>query len=375
MAHKVLYILSVSEIGGAETDLINILKNINRSMFKPFVLIPSKGSFFNELRSCGIKSVILRLPPWRKLRGVPFWLPCIYQLYKLVKSKDISIIHVNDLWDVPFGVIVSKLAKIPCVAHVRGYHTKRRVKQYLLEKANKVIAVSKATEGILRDGGVSEDSIETIYAGIDFDSIPEYSENEIKINVDLPSDFSVMGTIANVFPIKGLEYFIESLRLLRGKRDFIMGMIVGKFSEEDQYYRRLRSLIEKYNLSTNIIFTGFKKNVFPYILAMDVFVLPSVSEGLGIVLLEAMATEKPIVAFRLGGIPEIVKDGESGILVKPKDIRAMSDAILYLINNKDVARKMGKAGEKIVRDKFSLQQEITQLERVYGELLSLRVSE
>jgi len=369
MAHKALYILSVSEIGGAERDLLNILKNINRSVFEPFVLMPSKGSFFNELRSCGIKSVILRLPPWRKLRGVPFWLPCTYQLYKLVKSQDISIIHVNDLWDVPFGVIVSKLAKIPCVAHVRGYHKKRRVKQYLLEKANKVIAVSKATEGILRDGGVSEDSIETIYPGIDFERVPQYSDSAIKAKINVPSDFSVIGTVANVVSIKGLEYFIESLRLVRGRRDSIMGMIVGKFSEEDQYYRRLRYLVERYRLLDRVIFTGFKKDVFPYISAMDVFVLPSLSEGFPIALLETMAMQKPIVASRVGGIPEIVKDGESGILVEPKDIHAMSDAILYLINNKDVAHKMGKTGQRIV-SKFSLRQEVSQLEKLYAELLA-----
>lgn len=374
MAHRILYIPSASAIiRGSAKDLLNILENIDRSTFEPVVLSPDKGDLFCKLRGLKIRSKILKLPSWRKLKGIPFWIPRVYQLYKFVKSERIDIIHVNDFWFAPFGILVSRAAAIPCIINIREYNDQKKIKQYQVPKANRLIAKSKGIKKMLIDFGLPKDRIVTILSGIDLDSIPGYSNNG-PTGVRLPSDSCIVGTVANVTPVKGLEYFIDALKLIMGKKDSVRGMIVGDFSVEEPYYRSLISRIERYDLSDRFIFTGFKSNVFPYISLMDVFVLSSISEALGLVLLEAMAMEKPIVAFRVGGIPEVVKDGESGILIEPNDVQAMADAILYLLSNKEVAYKMGGAGQRIVREKFSLQREITQLEEVYGELLALRVS-
>ncbi|MCZ6799409.1 MAG: glycosyltransferase [Nitrospirae bacterium] len=121
-------------------------------------------------------------------------------------------------------------------------------------------------------------------------------------------------------------------------------------------------------MNSNVIFAGFQKNVNQFVNVVDVFVLPSIMEGFGIVLLEAMALRKAIVACRVGGIPEVITDGVTGILVPPKDSNALAKAIVGLITDEKAKRRFGEAARKVVEERFSQEMAMKRIENLYRDL-------
>jgi len=162
---------------------------------------------------------------------------------------------------------------------------------------------------------------------------------------------------------------LEALVEIKDAMPDICCFIVGEGSEA--YQQKLFQLVEKRQLMANVIFAGFQKNVHEFINTFDVFVLPSLMEGFGIALLEAMAMCKPIVACNVGGIPEVIFDGLTGILVPPKDSNALAKAIVGLISDEKAKRRFGKAARRVVEEQFSQEITMKRIENLYRELKGL----
>ncbi len=367
MPARILYLHGITMIGGAETDLLSLIGGLNREEFHPYVACPPEGPLVEELRSLHVPLCGLELPAWRKLTDISRNPIAVGHLVRLIHKHRIDLIHVNDFWWNPVAWLASRLTRRPCVVHIRQHIQPIKVKQYWLNKSDMLIAVSHGIKDIVLGAGVRRDRIKVAHSGIDF-PVGFQQHDRIKSCYSLETDQPVIGIVAHLLPHKGYEYLIQAFGEVKKAFPKSHLLIVG---DGNAHYRsELSTLIERLGLERAITFAGFQRKVFEYISAFDVFVLPSIYEAFGIALLEAMAMEKPIVASRVGGIPEIVVDGISGILVPPRDSGALASALLRLLQDEKVRREMGRAGRQRLETHFTRDGMLTVIQDIYAEFLT-----
>jgi glycosyltransferase involved in cell wall biosynthesis len=364
---RILYIHGMAEIGGAERELLMWLKFLDRTRFQPYVVCPSDGPFITELDNLKIPYVSFSLPAWRKLFQV-FGRPlAIFRLIRVIRRWHIDLVHVNDYSWAPFGILAGRLTGRPCLVHVRVEIEPRKVPQYWLNKGTVIAPVSKNIGDVLKNAGVSEENIRVLLSGV--------APQEGKLSLPSAETLAtlknikgqpVIGTVAHLFPRKGLEYLIEAIGHLKKTFPDIFLVIVG--TGDCQYERQLRRQVEFLDLMEQVLFAGFQDQPEFFISQFDVFVLPSVQEGFGIVLLEAMALGKPVVASKVGGIPEIVLHEKTGLLVNPADVEGLCRALCILLNDPVKRATMGDEARKRIEEHFTLQRMMEQLYRLYSEV-------
>jgi glycosyltransferase involved in cell wall biosynthesis len=220
----------------------------------------------------------------------------------------------------------------------------------------------------LAEGIGNEKKMLKIYSGIELDRFKPADEREMKRlrkKWGLGEDDFVVGIVSKLWDGKGHEVLIEAFREIRQKKIEAKLVIVG----EGYLREKLEALVNAYGLEKEVIFTGFRLDVSQIIATFDVAVLPSLFEGMGRVLLEAMAMEKPVVASRVGGIPDLVGHGSNGYLVSPGSVRELERALLAILNDPVLARSMGMEGRKRITSRFSAAGMVDSIERLYRELL------
>ncbi len=365
---KVLFLHGINSIGGAERDLLSIIKAL--SGFHPIVVCPSDEPLVSLVRSIGVPVICMSFPPWRKVKSLPVVIPAMYRLFRILVNQKIDLLHINDLWWAPMGLAASRLAGIPCVTHVRADYTSRHIKHYKLKACQICIPVSKAVGRSLQASGVNASRIRLVYSGIDLGKVAEnYDRNSLQVRYGITPDRVVIGSVGNLLAVKGYESLISAVAHIKTVIPSILCLIVG--GGERPYAKTLHALVKERGLQNNIIFTGFCDDVYPVLSMMEVFVLASTSEGFGIALLEAMAMGKPIVATSVGGIPEVVIHGKTGLLVRAMDPLWLARAVSYLLRNRKKALEMGNRGRERVETYFSIQSEIKKLENLYSEVLGM----
>jgi len=228
-----------------------------------------------------------------------------------------------------------------------------------------VIAVSSQIEGKFKtDRDVRR--VTCIRNGIDLkqESIHVDRRHILKaLGIDLASH--VIGTVGRLTPVKGLPYLLMAAKTLLERGMAVKVLIVG----DGGIRMDLEKQASDMGISANIVFLGHREDTDQLLQAMDIFVLPSMSEGVPMALLEAMAASRPIVASRVGGIPEVVKDGVEGLLVEPKDVKGLAESFLRLIRSPDMARKMGEGARKRVERECSATGMAEQVGSLYYELI------
>ena len=367
MIRNVVYVHGIGDIGGAEKDLLSYLCLLDRNEFLPHVVCPRAGILIEEVERLHIPVVALQLPPWRKLKN-RFQVPwAVWKLVKIFRQWNIDIVHVNDYWWAPVSYLAAKICRIPVIVHIRQQIEPVRIKQYWLDKPDYLLPVSKDIENVVLSMAVTPSHVHVTYSGIDLNRFCHAeSQYEIRQRYGLKEDQLIIGTVANLFPRKGYEYLLEALVEVKDSIPNISCFIVGEGATS--YKKTLVQLVEKLGLNSNVIFAGFQKNVNQFVNVVDVFVLPSIMEGFGIVLLEAMALRKAIVACRVGGIPEVITDGVTGILVPPKDSNALAKAIVGLITDEKAKQRFGEAARKVVEERFSQEMAMKRIENLYRDL-------
>ena len=365
---NILYVHGVSQIGGAERELILWLKNLDQNLFAPFVALSRTGPLIHELQQLDIPIAHMTLPPWRKIRYVPFFPITIFVLVSLIKKWRIDLIHVNDYWWGPLSRIAAKIAGIPCVVHVRQQIEPSKIQKYCLTKPTIIAPVSKNIQQDLVKGGVSPKKIRILLSGIGLQTFSgTLYHGMVRELYRLNQDQLVIGTVANVFPRKGLEFLIQAFARIRTSYPDTVLIIVG--TGDWQYEQQLQELIKSLQLIPCVILTGFQANPENFMIDMDVFVLPSLMEGFGIVLLEAMALGKCVVATRVGGIPEIVEHEKTGLLVTPGKVEELMQALLTCITDPSKRCRMGQAAKERVEQQFSIEHMMNGLYEIYWEAL------
>jgi glycosyltransferase involved in cell wall biosynthesis len=234
-----------------------------------------------------------------------------------------------------------------------------------------LIAVSRAIVRKLEDEGRVGAPISLIYNGVD---LARYSEQAacptLLTEYDIPAGAPIVGVVARLEPEKGHPTLLEAWpAVLAAVRDAHL-LVVGEGSQRDLLEAQATSLGLLDGRSSSITFTGRRDDVPAVTAALDVAVLPSYREAQGLSILEAMALSRPVVASAVGGIPEMIDDGRTGLLVAPRDPGALAGAITRLLQNADYAARIGRAGHDLVHERFCVEQMVRAVETIYDDAVA-----
>jgi glycosyltransferase involved in cell wall biosynthesis len=223
------------------------------------------------------------------------------------------------------------------------------------------IAASEAIRRMLVTDGVPEVRTVTVHEGIDVDHVAAAARVDLHGAFWLPHGAPIVGNVAALVPHKGQKHLIDAAALVVRRVPDARFVIAG----EGELRPSLERQIKEHHLEKHVLLAGFRPDVLSLHKAFDVFAMSSVSEGLGTSLLDAMACGRPIVATTAGGIPEVVVDGQTGLLVPPRDHQAMADAIVRLLSDPELRKRMGAAGAARARTKFSADRMVRETLRLY----------
>jgi glycosyltransferase involved in cell wall biosynthesis len=364
----VLFVHGITAIGGAERELLVMLERLPQRGYRPIVACPDGGPLAQKLVRRGVETRVAPMPPWRKLFAYPKRPAAVRALRDVIAAVRPALIHVNDIWWVPQTLRAVGGVRIPILAHVRQEIEPPKVRRYELDKVDLVFPVSRQIQQSLEAGGVLPERLKVLHSGIDMSRIPDQDDGrEVRRRFDIPADALVLGTVANLFARKGYDVMLRALPAIVTALPNVHYVIVG--SGDAAYETRLRTVVKDLRLERRVHFAGFQDPVYPCLAAMDLYVHPALMEGFGIAVLEAMAMRKPVVATTAGGLPEIVQDGETGILVPPGDADALARAVSSLLPDSARCRQFGEAGRARVAVHFTVEAMMDRLTSGYETLL------
>ena len=336
------------------------------------LITPSLGEFTEQVKSRSIE--VVQMPMERTFffhRSVSF--------AKFLRDWDADLVHCHSA---VAGTILARigayLAGVPLISHVHIENKFSDVRwiqklQIILDNitaivADKIITISNATKSSLIDQGISSNKITVIHNGISltehFDDMPEI--DQLRSTLGLQKNSHIVGTVARLCPVKGQREFILAARNICNLYPNTEFLVIGEDYEfEGKYRSNLENLVKELDLEEFVHFLGFRSDVRRLIYCFEIFVLPSWIEGLPVTILEAMAARKPVVATSVGGVPELVLDGETGILVPPRDVPGLSKAIELLLEQPDIGHQMGNKGYEYIHQEFSHKKMWTQVQQLY----------
>src|SRR5829696_1962180 len=320
------------------------------------------------LRALGHRTVLVAHPSGelrrRAAEGLDFFplaprtemdLAAGWRLARLLKQLRPDVVHAHD----PHGVAMAALAVSmstlrstpPLIASRRvDFHLRNTaLSRWKYRQVNYFVCASEAIRTMLVGDGIPRARTVTVHEGIDLDRVKAAPRAELHKELWLPHDAPLIGNVAALVPHKGQKYLIEAAaRLLLDEPDSRV-VIAG----EGELRGALAQQIRQHHLEKHVILAGFRPDILSLHKAFDVFVMSSVTEGLGTSLLDAMACGRPVVATNVGGIPEVVIDGETGLLVPPRDPGAMAAALARLLADRSLRDRMGTAGLARVQSTFT----------------------
>jgi glycosyltransferase involved in cell wall biosynthesis len=370
----VLYITAQGNVmGGGEVSLLNLLKHLNRERFKPLVVLPSSGSLFQAIREMKLETQIIALKPLKKLHLFSF-IQATAKLFCLVKKEKIDIIHSNAAAsrESIYSALVAKLARKPFIYHARVLESSKAIEKFLAGFSTRIIAISEKVKdkfSFVKD----KNKMIKIFNAVDLAEFnPDIKRGEkIRAEFGISSKEKIVGTVGRLYPLKGIDVFLKAAAMAKRRIAKIKFLIVGEDTSSGAYRKKLERQAEELGVKSEVIFTGFRADIPELIAAMDLFVLPSFEgyEAFGRVVIEAMAMSKPVVATRGGGVPEIVEDGVTGVLVSPGDTEPMAEAVVSLLKNEDRAKQMGFEGRQKAKRIYDLKTQLERIENLYLHLL------
>lgn len=344
----------------------------------------------NGLRSMGHRAALVAHPDGELRRRADEGLELIpiaprtemdlsaaWRLARVVKRLQPDVIHAHD----PHGVAMASLAlslgsgsiprgQAPALIASRrvDFHLKgNSFSRWKHRQVDCFIAASDAIRRMLVADGVADEKAVTVHEGIDVEHVRAAPPVNVHEAFFLPHGAPVVGNVAALVPHKGQRYLIEAAHLVVQQLPDVRFIILG----EGELREHLERLVRDSHLERHVLLPGFRPDVLGCLKSFNLFVMSSITEGLGTSLLDAMACAKAIVATRAGGIPEVVEDEVTGLLVEPRDHHAMAAAIVRLLSDDTTRRRMAEAGFKRVSERFTVERMVSQTADVYARVAGI----
>ncbi|MDZ7393132.1 MAG: glycosyltransferase family 4 protein [candidate division KSB1 bacterium] len=358
---RILFVNSIQMFGGGEVWMLRTLE-----------LLMERGHRVHLLCRPGTRlaaeAVQRQIPCSTMAMRGDFDPVAIVQVYRLIKRLRINVVLTNMDKELRFAGLAARLAGVRAVFPRRGidYPLKNRWRyRFAYTKlASRVIANSWATARALRRNApwLPAEHIEVIYNGIDpspFLTAPPLLRAELRI----PARAKVVGFVGQLDERKGIHYLVQAFSLVHKRHPEAILLMVGEGPLREWIEAQAAAL----GLAEAVILCGFRSDVPAVMHSIDLLVLPSLWEGFGIVLIEAMAAGKPVVTTDVSSMPEIVEHGKTGLLVPPADAEALAAAISRLLGEPELGRTLGRAGRVRVEHRFAIDRMIEQLEELFAQ--------
>ena len=377
---KILHIHTMPVISGSGINTYLSMDGMDRQVYEVELACAPGGRLIGLVQDSGMEVRIFRnlvqpLSPYRDFRAV-------MDLFLFLRKNPYHVVHTHNSKAGFVGRLAAAMARVPVIVHtVHGFafHDQEpRWRQVLflnLERlasrwCQKMIFISQPLlDWGLKERIVPREKTVKIYSGIQlehFHPVDREEMNRIREKWKLCPEEAVIGIVSKLWEGKGHATLIDAVKELTKELKNVRLVIVGEGYLQDELVKQ----VDRLGLGDRVLFTGFQMDVSEIIATFDVAVLPSFFEGMGRVILEAMAMAKPVVASRVGGIPDLVEDGRNGFLVQPGDVKALAATIKRLLIDKELAGEMGGRGRKMVDEKFNSDIMVRSIEEVYRHLLT-----
>lgn len=379
---KVLYVIGSLGIGGAENHLVQVIRHLDREQFDPYVFCLSEGgpleATLQELgvpvHICGLKGLTDR-PPHQVAK-------LLYQIWRAMRAVRPDIVHAYLYWANVIGGTLGRLAGARVVITSRRslglFKDGKRHYQWVENLVNAwTDGVTVNSKGVLEDvlarERLNRRKLHLIYNGVEWERFatapPETALADLRRELGIPTGVPVVGCVANLIHYKGhtdlLTAAAEVLTAVPAARFLLVGRDGGML-------RTLEEQAEALGIQDRVILAGSRADVAALVHLFDVQVLPSHEEGFSNVILEAMAARRPLVVTAVGGNPEAVVDGETGLVVPPRAPHQLAAAILRYLRDPAAAREAGRLGHERVVAEFSVAKMMDRMVSLYRELMAKR---
>lgn len=373
---NILYVLTKLELGGAQKQLLSLIARLDKGKFTPFLFTAKNGLLKEEALS--IPGLTIKLSSFLERPVNPLKdILALFEIYHFIRKNKIIIVHTHSSKAGILGRWAAGFAGAKVIIHtVHGwpFHDYqpglwRRVCIWL-EKitAGLTERIIVASEHDLQKGLKNRIGDKKKYAlvryGInrqDFNS----GRNNIKADLGIKPEDKVIGSISCFKPQKSPQDFIVLASLVNKVMPDVKFLLVG-----DGLLRRgIEDLIWENRLEKNVILAGWRKDIPQIFSAIDIFVLTSLWEGFPVTILEAMASNKPVIVTHTGGVGELVSEGKNGFLVQPKDMRAMSEKIIRLLKDETLCRAMGDNAGKMLDSRFCIEYTVKASQEIYNQCI------
>jgi glycosyltransferase involved in cell wall biosynthesis len=378
---KVLHIITRLDKGGSTDNTLLSVLGLNKDIFQVDLLsgrtnFPSpKLKQLKKQNSIQYKEVSQLVRAIHPIKDII----ALIQLYKYIKKGSYDIVHTHSSKAGLLGRLAARLAGVKHIIHTPhghifyGYYGKLLssifilLERYAARFTENIITLTKAgKEEHVKYKIASADKFVTIHSGLELNSWqPAYTRKEVIEEFSISNSNTIVGTVARLVPIKGHEFLVKAAPLVLQHYPNTTFLLIG----DGPLRKQLENLAQQLNVFDKIVFSGMREDIPRLLNAIDIFVLPSLNEGMGRVIIEAMTLAKPIVASRVGGVADVVEDGSSGLLVPPADPEALADAICQVMRNSSLSSKL--SSHAVSRSKkFSHIEMIRQLEILYKNVTS-----
>ena len=350
--------------GGQEMRIIRELTFLPRDSFRP-LLACQPGSRIGEkadVQGLGVEYV--------KIRG-NFDPIAVIRFMNLYRRHSVDIVHTHSSADSWIASTAAKLSsRRPLVVRTRHLSCSFNNRMIYNLMADRVITVGESTrQYMIQEKGIDESRVLTIPTGVDLTKFnPEQMKENLREELGVPPEAPIFGTVAVLRMSKGHRYLLEAAKEIVQFCPGAKLLLAGAGPQE----KNLRKIIQENGLGSCVIMPGFREDVARVLKTLDVFVFPSLEEALGTAVLEAMAMERPVVATRVGGIPEVVQEGKTGYLVEPANPGAIAEKVILLLQDKDLRQKMGIQGRKFVEAYYDNRLMVKRIEQLYQKLMENR---
>lgn len=370
---NILYLITKLELGGAQKQLLSLISGLDKERYRVFLFTAKKGIMLSDASS--IDGLILARSRWLERPINPFKdILAFCEIYAFIKKNNIQIVHTHSSKAGILGRLSSGLAKVKFICHtVHGWSFNdfqpffRRKLFILLERfcarfTDKIIVVSCADrqKGLdKRIGG--PDKFQLIRYGIDYSEFTSNSP-DIRKELGLGAQDLTVGMVACFKPQKAPQDFIKLAFLVNQSMSFVKFILVG----DGVLRARIQAAINKFNLQSNVILTGWRKDIHRILSAIDVFALTSLWEGLPVTVLEAMVSSIPVIATNTGGIEELIIDGKTGFLVSPQDTRGMAEKLTLLLKDAGLRGQVARNAKNNLNADFTLANMVKNYQDLYN---------
>lgn len=368
---RILQLISPIGLFGAEKVMVELSKELCSTEYKPYIGVIGNPQNYHTPVVIEAEKSGLEVKEFHC--SGKFDIKTISAIRKYIKDNKIGMIHSHGYKSNFYALLATlnmNIKRIITCHNWLGISSKMKfyklIDKILLKKFDKIVAVSDILKDEIIRGNIPENKVRVVYNGIDISRLQVISDKlQVKKSLGIKENEKVIGTVGRLTEEKGYIYLLRAAeKVVREFPDTIF-LIIG----DGQLRDSLKFIVHSLQLNDKVIFTGIRDDIPELLNLIDIFVMPSLKEGMPIALLEAMAAKKPIIASKVGAIPKVIEDGYSGLLVESGNEQELSESIIKLLNNPEKANSLAQNGYEKAKSEFSAKNMAEKYMEVYKSMM------